>query len=113
MNARGRLRALKTKHRCYLPFPGLCSAGRPSVQKNTDDPVGRPSFGGETGIRTQGPVRDTAFRVLHHRPLGHLSRCCKAGRALAYRNIIAEYQDEKQYISKKFLPVLRVKARAA
>ena len=31
------------------------------------------SFGGELGIRTLGPVRDTAFRVLHHRPLGQLS----------------------------------------
>ena len=32
-----------------------------------------PFFGGELGIRTLGPVRDTAFRVLHHRPLGQLS----------------------------------------
>lgn len=30
-------------------------------------------IGGEFGIRTQGPLRDTAFRVLHHRPLGQLS----------------------------------------
>lgn len=29
--------------------------------------------GGELGIRTLGPFRDTAFRVLHHRPLGQLS----------------------------------------
>ena len=30
-------------------------------------------FGGELGIRTLGPFRDTAFRVLHLRPLGQLS----------------------------------------
>ncbi len=29
--------------------------------------------GGELGIRTLGPFRDTAFRVLHLRPLGQLS----------------------------------------
>ena len=32
-------------------------------------------FGGELGIRTLGPFRDTAFRVLHLRPLGQLSIC--------------------------------------
>ena len=32
------------------------------------------SGGGELGIRTLGPLRDTAFRVLHHRPLGQLSK---------------------------------------
>ena len=32
-----------------------------------------PFPGGELGIRTLGPFRDTAFRVLHHRPLGQLS----------------------------------------
>ena len=26
-------------------------------------------YGGESGIRTLGPVKDTAFRVLHDRPL--------------------------------------------
>lgn len=31
--------------------------------------------GGELGIRTLGPFRDTAFRVLHLRPLGQLSIC--------------------------------------
>ncbi len=31
------------------------------------------SYGGELGIRTLGPFRDTAFRVLHLRPLGQLS----------------------------------------
>ena len=29
--------------------------------------------GGEGGIRTPGPLRDTAFRERHHKPLGHLS----------------------------------------
>ncbi len=32
-------------------------------------------YGGELGIRTLGPFRDTAFRVLHLRPLGQLSVC--------------------------------------
>ena len=31
------------------------------------------TFGGEFGIRTQGTLLYTAFRVLHHRPLGQLS----------------------------------------
>ena len=34
----------------------------------------KPQFGGESGIRTLGPFRDTAFRVLHLRPLGQLSK---------------------------------------
>ena len=32
-----------------------------------------PSHGGEGGIRTHDPLRDTAFRVRRLRPLGHLS----------------------------------------
>ena len=37
------------------------------------------SDGGELGIRTLGPLRDTAFRVLHLRPLGQLSSQNKFG----------------------------------
>jgi hypothetical protein len=33
----------------------------------------RTNCGGELGIRTLGPFRNTAFRVLHLRPLGQLS----------------------------------------
>lgn len=33
----------------------------------------KPRFGGELGIRTLGGLLHTAFRVLHHRPLGQLS----------------------------------------
>ena len=38
-------------------------------------------FGGELGIRTLGPFRDTAFRVLHLRPLGQLSICQSENRS--------------------------------
>lgn len=31
------------------------------------------ALGGELGIRTLETLRSTAFRVLHHRPLGQLS----------------------------------------
>ena len=37
--------------------------------------------GGELGIRTLGPFRDTAFRVLHLRPLGQLSICQSENRS--------------------------------
>lgn len=42
-------------------------------KKKSKDVTILASFGGELGIRTLGPFRDTAFRVLHHRPLGQLS----------------------------------------
>ena len=52
-------------------------------------------YGGELGIRTLGEFPHTAFRVLHHRPLGQLSN-------IELLKYYTKIQSENQYQIKNF-----------
>ena len=89
------------------PEGKVCDANK----KSTAIPFkSRWTHGGESGIRTLGSFRNTAFRVLHLRPLGQLSVCIfqSAFSSLNFRS--KNFWREKQERTLKNIRFLILKA---